>query len=198
MSVIEIIATVSGLACVVLTIRQNIWCWPTGLLMVALYIWIFYDAKLYSDMGLQVVYIFLQVYGWYAWLHGGPRHSKLAVRVIGPTRLAVWCLVAALLTAGLGYTMHRYTDATLPYWDATTTVLSLIAQYLMARKILESWLLWITVDVLAIGIYAVKELHLTAGLYAVFLVLATLGFFAWKKDFSNQNTPSTAEAPAGA
>jgi nicotinamide mononucleotide transporter len=182
MSTIEIIATISGLACVILTIRQNIWCWPTGLLMVALYIVIFYQAKLYSDMGLQVVYVVLQIYGWYAWLHGGPKNSKLPVRAMGPTSLAVWCLIGAVLTAALGYTMQRFTDASLPYWDATTTVLSLIAQFLMARKIMESWLLWITVDVLAIGIYAVKDLHLTAGLYAVFLVLATLGYFAWKND----------------
>lgn len=192
MSTIEIIATISGLACVILTIRQNIWCWPTGLLMVCLYIVIFYQAKLYSDMGLQAVYVGLQVYGWHQWLHGGPKKSKLAVRAIGPPRFAVWCVAGALLTAGLGFTMQRYTDASLPYWDATTTVLSLIAQYLMARKVLESWLLWITVDVLSIGIYTVKDLHPTAVLYGVFLVLATLGFFAWKKDL----TQSQAQAPA--
>lgn len=187
MSTIEIIATLSGLACVILTIRQNIWCWPTGLLMVTLYIVIFYQAKLYSDMGLQVIYVGLQIYGWYYWLHGGTEKSKLPVRAIGPIHFAGWLIAAGVLTVALGYTMHTQTDASLPYWDATTTVLSLTAQVLMAKKILESWLLWITVDVLAIGIYAVKDLHLTAGLYAVFLVLAILGFFAWKNDLKNSN-----------
>lgn len=194
MSTIEIIATLSGLACVILTIRQNIWCWPTGLLMVSLYIAIFYQAKLYSDMGLQVVYIVLQIYGWHQWLHGGPKNSRLAVRSIGPGTFAAWCAAAVVLTAGLGLTMQRYTDAALPYWDATTTVLSLIAQYLMARKVIESWLLWITVDVLSIGIYIVKDLHLTAGLYSVFLVLATLGFLAWKKDLTKSPRQATATA----
>lgn len=194
MSPIEIIATVSGVACVVLTIRQNIWCWPTGLVMVSLYIVIFHQARLYSDMGLQVVYVGLQLYGWHQWLHGGPKHGRLAVRSIGPTRLALWCAAGAALTTALGLVMHRYTDAALPYWDATTTLLSLIAQYLMARKVLESWLLWIVVDVLSIGIYLTKDLHLTAGLYGLFLVLATLGFVAWKKDLNKTLTPTPATA----
>lgn len=180
MTAIEIIATVSGLVCVWLTVRQNIWCWPIGLVMVTLYIYIFQQARLYSDMGLQAIYVVLQIYGWYQWLHGGKDHQTLNVRRLRTVAGIKWVLLAGIGTVSLGYTMDRYTGADLPYWDAATTVLSLIAQYLMAKKFLESWLFWIVVDVLAVGIYAVKSLHLTAGLYAVFLGMATAGFFTWR------------------
>jgi len=181
MSLVEIVATAFGLLCVWLTVRQNIWCWPTGLVMVTLYIYIFYGVRLYSDMGLQVIYVFLQIYGWVHWARGGTKEKKLPVTRISRTEALFWVVTAAAAVAALGWVMKHKAGAALPYWDAVTTVLSLVAQYLMARKLLESWLVWITVDVLSIGIYNVKGLHLTAGLYAVFLGLATAGFFAWRR-----------------
>ena len=188
MTEIEVIASLFGLLCVWLTVRQNIWCWPVGLVMVSLYVWIFYQAKLYSDMGLQVVYIVLQIYGWAYWLRGGPRDSDLPVTRLSGNGVACWIVMALACTALLGGGMARWTDAALPYWDATTTVLSLIAQYLLARKVLENWLFWIAVDVLAVGIYVVKELYVTAGLYVVFLGLATWGWLAWKASFQEQES----------
>jgi nicotinamide mononucleotide transporter len=178
---IEAVASVCGLLCVWLTVRQNIWCWPVGLVMVTLYAWIFYQARLYSDVLLQLIYIVLQFYGWAQWLRGGPRESPLPVTRLTGSSLAIWLAVGGVGTALLGGLMARLTNAALPYWDAAITVLSLIAQYLLARKVLENWLFWITVDVLAIGVYAVKELYLTAVLYAVFLVLATWGWIAWRQ-----------------
>lgn len=194
MSVIEIIATLSGLACVTLTIRQNIWCWPTGLLMVSLYIVIFYQVKLYSDMGLQFIYVFLQFYGWYQWLSGGPGNSPLHVTLMPRLGYLGWSAGAAVAIVTLGLIMDTKTDASLPYWDAATTVLSLIAQYLMAKKNLESWIVWVAVDVMAVGIYFAKDLNLTAGLYAVFLVLAIMGFFAWISSMKTPHPPIAAEA----
>ena len=184
MTLIEVIAVLFGVACVVLTIRQHIVCWPTGLVMVVLYIWIFYQARLFSDMALQVVYIFMQVYGWVHWSRGGARDNPLPVARLSSRAKVAWGLVAVLGTVGLGYSMNRWAGAALPYWDAFTAVLSLIAQWFLARKILESWLLWITVDIVSIGIYFVKELYLTAGLYAVFLGLATIGLMTWRKEFT--------------
>jgi nicotinamide mononucleotide transporter len=192
MGVIEIIATLLGLACVYLTIRQNIWCWPVGLAMVALYVVIFHQARLYSDMGLQVVYIVMQIYGWYYWLHGRTGGEPTPVTTLTASARLGWLGVAAIGTIGLGYSMSTWTNADLPYWDATTTVLSLVAQYLMARKKLESWLFWIAVDVLSIGIYAVKGLYPTMLLYSVFLLMAIAGWFAWRKTHSP--TQSTAAA----
>ena len=181
MTAIELMATAFGLASVVLTVRQNIWCWPTGLVMVVLYVWIFYQARLYSDMFLHVIYIGLSIYGWRCWASGDVRDGELLVVRLQWSSAVGWIVTGIVASALLGYSMHRLTDASLPYWDATTTVLSLIAQYLMARKVLESWLFWITVDVLAIGIYFVKELYVTSGLYTVFLAMATAGWLAWNR-----------------
>ncbi|MDH5508934.1 MAG: nicotinamide riboside transporter PnuC [Nitrospinota bacterium] len=181
MSLIETSAVLFGLACVWLTVRQSIWCWPTGLVMVTLYIFIFFDARLYSDMGLQFVYIFMQIYGWHNWLHGGQKHSELKVTRLSRLGAAAWSVIAMATATALGYTMERYTDADFAFADAVTTTLSLIAQWLMAKKILESWLIWITVDIISVAIYALKGLSLTAGLYMVFLALATIGYFAWRR-----------------
>lgn len=186
---LEIVAVVFGLACVSLTVRQNIWCWPTGLVMVSLYIVIFWRVKLYSDMGLQVIYVVLQIYGWWHWLHGDGRPKEgeqIPVERLSPPAMAGWVIVSLVGTASLGFVMGTYTDAALPYWDAATTTLSLVAQYLMARKSLENWLFWIAVDTLAIGIYAVKGLALTAGLYAVFLGLCVAGWIAWKRSYEGR------------
>lgn len=181
MSIIELTAVIFGLACVWLTTRQNIWCWPTGLVMVSLYIFIFFEARLYSDMMLQVVYIFMQIYGWHNWLYGGKDHGKLAVTRISRLGAALWGALAMVCVGALGFSMDNYTDADFAYPDAVTTVLSLVAQWLMAKKVLESWLIWITVDVISVGIYSMKGLYLTAGLYSVFLGLATIGYFTWRK-----------------
>jgi nicotinamide mononucleotide transporter len=178
---IEWSGTFFGLICVILTVRQNIWCWPTGLLQVLLYIFVFYEARLYSDMILHIIYVILQIYGWWAWLYGSKDHGKLPVSRIKITMALVWAAVAIFGSFVVGFMMHCYTNAALPYWDACIMVLSLIAQYLMARKILESWIIWIVVDVLALGVYSVKGLYTTTGLYGVFLVLSILGLLSWKK-----------------
>ena len=183
MSPIEIVATLFGLISVWLTVKENIWCWPTGLVMVVLYIFIFYEVRLYSDVILQVIYVFLQIYGWYSWLYGGKNRGTLHVTQVTRLEVMNWSGVAIAGIFSLGFVMHRYTDAALPYWDAAITVLSLIAQWLMAKKVLECWMIWITVDVLAIGVYAIKRLYPTTGLYAVFLILAVLGYWRWKKVF---------------
>jgi nicotinamide mononucleotide transporter len=193
MSPVEVTAVAFGLACVILTIRQSIWSWPTGLVQVVLYIWIFKQARLYSDMVLHVIYVPMQLYGWYHWLAGArAQHApKLPIRRITPRAAAIWLLISAAAIAADGYLMRRYFDAALPYWDAAIAVLSLLAQYLLARKVLENWILWITIDVIAIGVYWAKDIKLTAGLYAVFLVLAITGLIAWIRDYRNSITPES-------
>jgi len=177
---IEITATIFGALCVWLTVRQHILCWPTGLVQVTLYIVVFYQAKLYSDMLLHLIYVVLQCYGWYAWLYGGTNRSTLPVIRLPVAHLSGWVVVVLAGTAGLGYGMSTYTDAALPYPDGFTTVASLVAQWLLARKKLESWYFWIAVDIVAIGVYFAKALYFTTGLYLLFLVLATMGLIAWR------------------
>lgn len=189
MSPLEIVATVFGLLCVALTVRQHIWCWPTGLVQVILYIFIFYQAKLYSDSFLQVIYVFFQFYGWWHWLHGGRERTSAPITQLSPRALLGYTLAGILGSLLWGFGMARFTDAALPYADAFVVVFSLVAQWLLARKVLESWHFWIAVDVLAIGVYFLKKLYLTSGLYAVFLVLAVLGLLAWRKERENPCPP---------
>ena len=180
---IEASATAFGILCVWFYIRQNIWCWPTGLVQVILFMIIFYEVKLYSDLILHFVYIILQIYGWYYWLHGGRPGAQVPVSRLSPKSIALWISVAVIGSAALGFAMSSYTDASVPYPDAFTTATSLVAQWLIARKKLESWLFWITVDVAAIAIYLYKALYFTAGLYFVFLILAIAGYLAWRQSF---------------
>jgi nicotinamide mononucleotide transporter len=188
MTWIEIIGVAFGLACVFLTIRQSIWLWPTGLIQVVLFIWVFGQVRLYSDMVLHIIYVPMQVYGWYHWVTGGAREQarRLPIRRLSLAAALAWAVVAAAAIAGDGYIMKRYFNAALPYWDAAIAVLSLIAQFLLARKVLENWLIWIAVDVIAIGVYAAKSIHLTAGLYGVFLVLASIGWVQWTRAYRGQ------------
>ena len=180
---IEATATIFGLLCVWLYIRQNIWCWPTGLIQVLLYSIIFYQVKLYSDLILHVIYVAMQIYGWYYWLHGGKDRTLLSMSKLSPGQGSLWVGVIVFGTFAWGYGMASLTDASVPYGDAFTTVTSLVAQWLIARKKLESWLFWIAVDVVAIGIYFYKSLYMTTGLYTVFLVLAVIGYLTWRQSF---------------
>ncbi|NUR54961.1 MAG: nicotinamide mononucleotide transporter [Acidobacteria bacterium] len=181
---LEFIAVACGLANVYLTVRQNIWCWPIGAVMVSLYIYIFFEAKLYSDTLLNVFFLVMQFYGWYQWTRGPVAHAKSLSAIRRLARRGRTGTIAGVLggTALIGTAMHRYTDAALPYPDAFTTMLSVFAQFLMTKKFLENWTLWIIADIVYIGVYAIKDLYWTCGLYAVFLGLCVQGYREWKKD----------------
>ncbi len=183
MSVGEIIGTVLGVIGVWLMIRQNIWGWPVGLVQVAVYAWVFYDAKLYSDAILQVFFFAIQGYGWGHWLknkHTAARRD-LPVTRLSRRQIAGWIVVGAIVSAGWGEFMQRTTDAAMPHWDAFILVFSLIAQWLQARKTLENWAGWIGVNTVAIGVYWAKDLRLTSGLYLIFWVLAWWGWREWRQ-----------------
>ncbi|MDE1145460.1 MAG: nicotinamide riboside transporter PnuC [Azospirillaceae bacterium] len=180
MSILEIIAVIVSALAVWATTRRVLWCWPLGLASVALYGRVFFDAKLYSDMGLQAVFAAFLAYGWFHWWRG-VRDEGAVVVVPLSTQAAIAGLVAgAVGSVALGWAMARWTDAALPYVDATLAAFSLVAQYWTARKHIENWWLWIAVDVAYTAMYAVKDLCLTAGLYAGFIVLAVLGLRSWR------------------
>ncbi|WP_442511867.1 nicotinamide riboside transporter PnuC [Novipirellula sp. SH528] len=192
MNLIELTATGFGFLCVVLTIRRSVWCWPTGLIQVLLFIIIFYDAKLYSDLLLHVIYVFLQFYGWYYWTREDAGDEDLIVKSLAPSWLGCWLAVTVAATIGLGWAMTSWTDASLPYPDAFTTVASLVAQFLLARRYIENWGFWIGVDIVAIWVYFTKELNATAVLYMTFLILASVGLVIWKKQLAKQGTDEVA------
>lgn len=184
MSAWEIAGVVFGIASVWLIVKESVLGWPTGLVNVGLFIVVFWKARLYADMGLQVVYVVLCLYGWWAWRHGGKLDGSLSVT--RTPRRALWLLGAggAAGAGVLGLALHGQTDASLPFWDSTTTSFSLVAQWMQTRKWLENWWVWIAVDAVYIGIYMAKHLFLTAGLYAIFLGLAIQGVRSWRRSLT--------------
>ncbi len=174
-----------------LTVRQNVWCWPVGLVNVSLFVVVFFHARLYGDMALQGVYVVLCLYGWYQWLHGGSGHGRLEVSR-APGRWGIGLGVAGVAFAvGFGLFLKQRTDAALPFWDAGTTAFSLVAQWMTTRKWIENWLVWIAVDVVCVGKYLSQGLYLTAGLYATFLVLAVLGLVEWRRSLATSAVETT-------
>ena len=182
----EILAVIFGIISVYLSTREHIWSWPTALVNVALYFIVFLEAKLYADMGLQVVYFALSLYGWYEWLYGGENRTELHVSRVTRSLGLKLLLIGLASAAILGTILARFTDASLPYLDSATTSTSLVAQWMMTRKILENWAVWVVVDVVYVGMFIFKKLYLTAGLYAVFLVLAVMGFIQWKRSLAGR------------
>ena len=180
-SKIEIIAAAILLISVILSALENIWSWPTAIIGVALYIVVFYDAKLFADMGLQFVYVVINLYGWWEWLHGGKNKGELQVSK-APLRILIsGSLIALAGTAAFGYFFQHYTAASFPFADSALSAFSLLAQYLMARKYLENWYIWITVDVFYIAMYTSKHLYVTAVLYVLFIAPCVLGVVEWRR-----------------
>lgn len=187
MTEVEIFAAICGLVAVWLTTRQHILNWPIGLVQVALYVGVFHEAKLYSDMVLHVIYIGLQLYGWYNWLHGGKDQGELRVTLMTHAQRIATVVLVGVATGTWGYLMGRYTDADMVYPDAFIAVASLASQWLLTRKKLESWYGWIIVDAVAVVVYTMKDLTVTAMLYAVFLVLAIIGASRWQRSLQGSS-----------
>jgi nicotinamide mononucleotide transporter len=183
---IEIIAVLCGIANVVLIIRRSLWNYPFGLVMVALYAWIFFEVRLYSDTLLQVFFFVVQLFGVVWWLRGRDAEGDIIVRRLSKQQVLMTVVAAVVGTIVLGATMSRWTDAALPFPDAAIASMSVLAQILLARRFLENWLLWIAVDVLTIGVYFSKDLHPTAVLYALFLLLAITGLLDWRRALNLQ------------
>ena len=179
-SPLEGTAAAFGVVSVFLSTRQNIWSWPTAIVNVTLYTIVFYNGRLYGQMGLQTVYLVLSIYGWYQWLHGGEQKTELHVSRASPRLLGVLAVLNVVAWFGLAAVL-RQTDAALPWLDALLTTTSLIAQWMMTRKILENWILWIAVDIVYVPMFMSQRLYATALLYAAFLVLAVMGFVEWRR-----------------
>jgi nicotinamide mononucleotide transporter len=183
----EWVATVSGFICVYLVIKRNIWCFAFGFVQVSIYTWIFYDVKLYSDMGLHIFYIGFQIYGWLIWKNAQDTTGHVIVNQGTTKEYVLWIIAIAVSTSLLGTIMALYTDASFPYPDAFTTSASLAAQWLLSHKKLLNWAVWIVVDIVAIAIYWQKGLYPTSALYACFLVMAIIGQWQWHKHLTQNS-----------
>ena len=183
-SCLEAVAVLFGIVSVFLSVRQNIWSWPTAIVNVSLFFALFFQSGLYSDMGLQVIYFVLSVYGWYEWLYGGKGHTALTVSRTSGRTWGVLGAIAVTVWMVLGQITSRLPGASLPYVDAATTTTSLVAQWMMTRKLLENWALWAIIDVVYVSMFIYKGLYLTAVNYAVYFVLAVMGLIAWRKSLA--------------
>lgn len=181
MTPIEIAATLLGVANIVLIIRRSIWNFPVALAMVSLYGVIFTGAKLYSDAGLQAFFFAVNLYGWWAWSRNRADKGTIIVERLPWRALLLWIAGSATAAIVWGSVMHRLTDATHPYWDASIAMLSVAAQILMTRRFLENWWWWIVVNSISIPLYLIKGLALTAALYGLFLILAIWGLIEWRR-----------------
>jgi nicotinamide mononucleotide transporter len=188
---LEVFAFVSGALCVWLTVKENVWNFPVSLLNVLAFGFVFFRTRLFGDAALQVVYFVLTIQGWYLWLYGGEQHSKLRISRCPRREAAAVAAAGLFVTAGLA-TFLRHVNGAIPLFDATTTALSLCAQYLLNRKYLENWHCWIAADIIYIPIYAYKGLWLTSLLYAIFLGMAIMGFVEWQgryRELSRRDDP---------
>lgn len=178
---IELASAIITIWSIWLATRQNIWYYPTGIVALAAYTWVYYDARLYAEALLQIICLILMIYGWYEWLHGGANRQVLRV-----TRAPAWAWTSGILSGLLGslltiWIQLRYTDNPNPYVDSSLFAWSLVAQWMTARKWIESWIMWILINTVSVPLYVVRGLWFTAALYVGLWVLAFIGYRDWKK-----------------
>ncbi|MER5812967.1 nicotinamide riboside transporter PnuC [Streptomyces sp. NPDC002033] len=194
----EVLGFVTGAVCVVLVARQHLANWPVGIANNVFFIVLFARAGLYADAGLQIVFIALAAYGWWSWTHGGGPGTATALPVRRTTAAEwAWLLAAgAVGVAGLTLLLGAVSDSTVPFWDALTTGLSLMATYGQCRKLLESWWLWIAADLVYVPLYLYKGLYLTSVLYVAFLALCVAGLIGWRRTLPVADARTAAGATA--
>lgn len=185
-SMTETLGFLSGAVCVYLVVKENIWNWPIGLANNVIYVIVFWRARLFADMSLQIVYFALGILGWYRWLFGGGGRDSLDISRISRSSFMYASFFAATATAVLTFYLRTIHDAA-PFLDASTSVLSVTAQYLLTKKILENWLFWMVTDAISIGLYLYKDLALTALLYLVFLAMCIAGVVQWYRTFRRKS-----------
>lgn len=190
---VEIFGTITGLLYIYLSIKEKASLWIVGFLTSAAYVYVFYKSKFYADMSLQVYYLVISVYGFYYWLKGGKTVEKQSQNdnkvPIKTTSLQLWAVLFVIflvLFVVMGYVLEHYTDSPVPWWDAFTTAASIIATWMLARKLIEQWLIWIVVDLVSMGLYIVKGLYPTSFLFFVYTILAIVGYFQWLKSLKSQ------------
>ena len=182
MDVLEILGVIVGLIYLWLEYKASIYLWIASIIMPAIYIFVYYDAGLYADSGINVYYLLAALYGWLIWSFKGKKHkagelpiTRIPTKVVLPLTAA--CVVAFFAIAWI---LISFTDSTVPWLDSFTTALSIIAMWMLAQKYVEQWLVWIVVDLVSTGLYIYKELNFTAALYALYTIIAIFGYLKWK------------------
>ena len=190
----EIISLITGLIYLFFSIRQNIWLWPVGILASVYAIIVFYHSQLYADMSLNVYYVLVSIYGWYHWLvrKDNAKHSSIKIITLKVRDWIVYLVIVGVLTIGFAELLIHVPQkigikpSSVPWWDAFLTASSIVATWMLARKILEQWLWWIVIDGISIWMLIYKELYFMAALFVVYTFMAVIGYIEWKKDYQQQ------------
>jgi nicotinamide mononucleotide transporter len=177
---VELAGFVVTVTSIWLATRENVWYYPTGIASVVLYAWIYFDAKLYAEAGLQVIWLVLLIYGWWHWLHGGANRTELPVTRTPRSGWILAIVSGGVMTAVIVTIQRNFTDNPAPFVDSSIAAWSIVAQWMTARKWLENWIFWLLVNAAAVPLYITRELWLTAVLYAILFVLAIEGWRKWR------------------
>ncbi len=184
---LEWLGVFTGILCVWLAAKNNIWNWPIAIVSVLIYIFIFFESKLYADMGLQVYFFAMNIYGWYYWSKQKENSSKeRPITTIIKSEILLSLIGVVIFTLALGFLLYKNTDASFPFIDSFCTAVSLIAQIFLARRVIQNWLIWIFVDIIYVGVYFSKDLYATGLMYMLYVGIATMGYLDWRKIYREQ------------
>jgi len=186
---VEILGVIFSILYLFFSIRQNILLWPMGIASALLYMVVFFQSKFYADMGLNAYYVVISIYGWLLWKRGKEQQdSGLPVSRLGKKNAVILLLITTAAFVGIGILLKEYTDSPIPYWDAFTTAVSFTATWMLARKILENWILWIIVDLVSMGLYLYRGLYPTLLLFGIYTTMAVIGYIKWLRSYQSQST----------
>jgi nicotinamide mononucleotide transporter len=188
---LEILGTVVGLLYLWLEYKASIHLWIVGIIMPAIYIFVYYEAGLYADFGINIYYLVVAVYGYIGWKYGFGKKKEAAELPISRVPLKVdmpLIIVFAVLWWLIYYVLANFTNSNVPVWDSFTNALSIVAMWMLARKYVEQWLLWIVVDAVSCGLYVYKDLYFTSGLYGLYAIIAIFGYRSWLKRMKQEQT----------
>jgi len=178
----------TGILCVWLAAKNNIWNWPIACISVIIYAVFFFQGKLYSDSGLQVYFLIMNIYGWYYWSKQKDKSTEERKISLIKKKEIIWSVIAIIsFTLILGFTLFKKTDASFPFVDSFCTACSIVAQIFLARKVLENWLIWIFVDIIYVIMLFTKEFYATGLMYVLFIFIATMGYIDWRKIYRAQS-----------
>lgn len=191
MNYLEILGTVFGLLYLWLEYKASIHLWIVGIIMPAIYIFVYYEAGLYADFGINIYYLVVAVYGYIGWKYGFGKKKEAVELPISRVPLKVdmpLVIVFAVLWWLIYYVLANFTNSNVPVWDSFTNALSIVAMWMLARKYVEQWLLWIVVDAVSCGLYVYKDLYFTSGLYGLYAIIAIFGYRSWLKRMKQEQT----------
>lgn len=178
---LDIVGAVFSFASTLFYIKIDKRAWPIGLCAIGINIFLYYQTGIYGDMSLEIVYFVLTFYGWYQWMWGGGNHDNLPITHLTPKLGLLLSFIAGTGSWACAILLIKFTHSQVPYWDAITTVLSLIAQWMICKKILETWVVWLVVDAMYVGLYFNKALPFHSALLVIYCGLAIVGWWRWRK-----------------